>query len=52
MAMSCMRLHSEMALQTSRALESADHSKTSSSSSSSRSLYLLSLITSSYHLPT
>uniref|UniRef100_A0A0D3F775 protein-serine/threonine phosphatase n=1 Tax=Oryza barthii TaxID=65489 RepID=A0A0D3F775_9ORYZ len=33
MAMSCMRLHSEMALQTSRALESADHSKTSSSSS-------------------
>uniref|UniRef100_A0A0E0GIL1 protein-serine/threonine phosphatase n=1 Tax=Oryza nivara TaxID=4536 RepID=A0A0E0GIL1_ORYNI len=34
MAMSCMRLHSEMALQTSRALESADHSKTSSSSSS------------------
>ncbi|CAN6279091.1 unnamed protein product [Urochloa humidicola] len=28
MAMTCLRLHSEMALQTSRALESADHSKT------------------------
>ncbi|CAO2039508.1 unnamed protein product [Urochloa humidicola] len=28
MAMACLRLHSEMALQTSRALESADHSKT------------------------
>ncbi|WVZ74732.1 hypothetical protein U9M48_022882 [Paspalum notatum var. saurae] len=27
MAMTCLRLHSEMALQTSRALESADHSK-------------------------
>ncbi|CAL5057312.1 unnamed protein product [Urochloa decumbens] len=29
MAMTCLRLHSEMALQTSRALESAGHSKTS-----------------------
>jgi len=28
MAMTCLRLHSEMALQTSRTLESADHSKT------------------------
>jgi hypothetical protein len=28
MAMTCLRLHSEMALQTSRALESADHSET------------------------
>ncbi|KAF8693684.1 hypothetical protein HU200_039096 [Digitaria exilis] len=28
MAMTCLRLHSEMALQTSRALESADYSKT------------------------
>jgi telomere length regulation protein len=35
MAMTCLRLHSEMALQTSRALESADHSKASSSSSRS-----------------
>uniref|UniRef100_A0A0E0CMW7 protein-serine/threonine phosphatase n=1 Tax=Oryza meridionalis TaxID=40149 RepID=A0A0E0CMW7_9ORYZ len=34
MAMTCLRLHSEMALQTSRALESADHSKASSSSRS------------------
>uniref|UniRef100_A0A0E0K1Z7 Uncharacterized protein n=1 Tax=Oryza punctata TaxID=4537 RepID=A0A0E0K1Z7_ORYPU len=33
MAMTCLRLHSEMALQTSRALESADHSKASSSRS-------------------
>uniref|UniRef100_A0A0D9V8N6 Uncharacterized protein n=1 Tax=Leersia perrieri TaxID=77586 RepID=A0A0D9V8N6_9ORYZ len=29
MAMTCLRLHSEMALQTSRALESADHNKAS-----------------------
>jgi hypothetical protein len=31
MGMCCLRLHSEMALQTSRALESADHSKASGS---------------------